>query len=148
MPTTDTFNWAREFLGAPTVGFPGPPAVLASRIMMRYACLEDALHVQPGMEYGNALRDSFLPETGCAVHAALEMLRLAKSVGLDAAYAHAERYWANYEQQSPANVAHGQRGRAQATAIVPVFERWLATWGTPQEEMTHYRLSADKIKES
>lgn len=142
MATSDSFHWAKKYLGASMTVYPGHSVVLATMVMMRYPDFATASRTEPGKNCPNALQDGFIPGAGCAVYAALRFLEYAQKEGLDAAYDHAERYWKGWENQHASNVEKGLEGRRQAILIQPLFEKCFAAWGTPQEELTVYRLTS------
>lgn len=139
MSNSNTYEWEKNVLGEHGE-YPGHPVVLACMIMDRYQDLCTASTREPGQDDNNALRDSFIPGTGCAVYAALHTLCLAKDQGLEAGYAHAERYWAGWEQQNPNNVAGAAHGREQAKRIKVRFEERLRVWGTSHDPGSPYRV--------
>lgn len=141
MSNMDTYRWEKQELGEPGE-YPGHPVVLACMVMDRYQDLATACICEPGHDYYNALRDSFIPGTGCAVRAALDTLRFAQESGLDTAYAHAERYWLGWEQQHPSNVPRATHGREQAAHIKGRFEKHLVLWGTPADPGSPYRIQS------
>ena len=138
MSNMDTRTWEQELLNE-AVEYPGHPVVLACMVMDRYPDLETAMRREPGREFANALRDSFIPGAGCAVHAALDTLRYALTIGLDAAYAHADRYWASWERQDSANAARAASGRKQGERLKNRFECLLNTWGTENDPGSPFR---------
>lgn len=141
MPTTDGYRWEREALGE-HAEYPGHPVILACMVMDRYPDLAAACTREPGQDFYNALRDSFIPGAGCAVHAALDTLRHAQAHGLVAAYTHAERYWQGWEQQHANNVPRAAHGRVQAERLKGRFEEHLTTWGTPSDPGSPYRAQS------
>lgn len=141
MPTMDSYRWEQEVLGE-HAEYPGHPVVLACMVMDRYPSLEVAVRREPGRDFGNALGDNFIPGAGCAVHAALDTLRLAQTAGLEAAYAHAERYWDGWARQQPNNAPRAAHGREQAERLKGSFEERLSTWGTPADPGSPYRVQA------
>lgn len=138
MATMDSYNWEKEHLGEHGV-YPNHPIIGACMVMDRYPNLVAALERRPGSEFGHALSDSFIPGAGCAVHAALDTLRFAQTQGLDAAYAHAARYWDGWEEQHEKNKASAEKGRLQADRIKPYFEARLKVWGTAEDPGSKYR---------
>ncbi len=139
MSTMDSYRWGQEVLGD-SVEYPGHPVILACMVMDRYPNLASACAREPGQEFYNALRDGFIPGAGCAVHAALDTLRHAHDRGLEAAYAHAERYWLGWEQQHPNNVPRAAHGREQCERIKAHFESRLKTWDTSEDTGSPYRV--------
>lgn len=139
MPTIDSYRWAQEALGE-NGEYPGHPIVLACMVMDRYPDILAAMRREPGRDFGNALRDSFIPGAGCAVHAALESLRQGREHGPAAAYAHAERYWQGWEEQRTDNASSAARGREQCERIKARFEAQLKTWGTSDDPGSPYRI--------
>lgn len=137
MPTMDSYRWEQEVLGE-HAEYPGHPVILACMVMDRYPDLDAAVRREPGQEFGNALSDNFIPGSGCAVHAALDTLRYAKEIGLEAAYAHAERYWQGWELQHPSNVTRAAHGREQCERIKARFEGRLNAWGTSEDPGSPY----------
>lgn len=144
MPTIDSYRWENEVLGE-HAEYPGHPLILACMVMDRYPNIETALCREQGREFGNALSDNFIPGAGCAVHAALDTLRHAMDVGLEAAYAHADRYWLGWEQQNPKNVPGAAHGRDQAERIKGKFEAQLRSWGSPKDAGSPYRIQAQTL---
>lgn len=144
MPTSDSFHWEKAVLGE-SCEYPGHPLVLSCMVMDRYADLATACSRESGCEFYNALTDSFIPGAGCAVHAALDMLRAAQTHGLPEAYALADRYWQGWEQQNADNGPSAERGRAQALRLQSRFEEKLKTWGTPSDPGSPYRLEANVV---
>lgn len=138
MTTMDSYAWHKEHLGESGV-YPGHPIIGACLVMDRYPDLASALARRPGSDFGNALSDGFIPGAGCAVHAALDTLRFAQTQGLDAAYAHAARYWDGWEAQNEKNKASAEKGRLQAERIKPYFEARLKVWGGPEDAGSPYR---------
>lgn len=139
MPTMDSYRWEQEVLGE-HAEYPGHPIILACMLMDRYPDLNTAVRREPGREFGNALSDNFIPGAGCAVHAALDTLRHAQEHGLEAAYAHAERYWLGWERQHPDNVPRAAHGREQCERIKTRFEDRQKTWGTSKDPGSLYRV--------
>jgi hypothetical protein len=124
-------------------GYPGHPVLIGTLTMDRYASYAHATTVAPGSPHANALRDGFIPGAGCAVHAALDCLKLALDGAANsrsAALAEAERYWINWEHQSANNATRAAIGRSQAErAQARYFER-LEGWQTGKLPPCPYRL--------
>lgn len=140
MPTMNSYQWEQERLGEHAV-YPGHPVILACMVMDRYPSLLAARGTdQLSPTFGNALSDSFIPGAGCAVHAALDVLRYAQVVSVEAAYELAESYWHGWERQHPNNVPGAAKGREQCVRIKARFESMLKTWGTPEDPGSPYRV--------
>lgn len=141
MPTMDSYRWEQDVLGEHGE-YPGHPVILACMVMDRYPDLDAAVRREAGREFGNALSDNFIPGAGCAVHAALDTLRYAQEHGLEAAYAHAERYWTGWEQQHQNNAPRAAHGREQCERIKARFESQLKIWGTSEDPGSPFRIQA------
>lgn len=140
MSTSRTFEWEKESLGA-HIQYPGHPLVLATMIMDRYPSLDIATSRPPGDDFVRALSDSFIPGSGCAVHAALGFLTMSMDGRLETAKEQADRYWSGWEQQSPANREKGWVGREQARTIEPAFLERLAAWRCGHPLASRYRVT-------
>ena len=141
MPSSSTYQWAEETLGE-HVQYPGHPVVIACMVMDRYASLAEAMDKPDGQTYGNALADSFLPGSGCAVYAGLELLSAAAKTTLEDGLALATRYWEGYAEQgnSQEHAEKVARGLKQAEHLLPRLRSRFAQWGTDEDLGSVYRL--------
>jgi len=126
MATPESWVWEQDRLGEP-VEYPGHPLVLATMVLDRYTSLDAA---------ADALGDSFIIGSGCAVRCAMDVLEAALSGNagaLESAYVHAEHYWNGWATQTSSDAAGVTRGRVQADRMRPTFMRRLADWkgGSP-----------------
>lgn len=134
-----TDKWEQDELGE-SGEYPGHPVILACMVMDRYPNLESARTVDPGESSNRALRDNFIPGSGCAVNAALNTLERATTEGLESAYKGSEDYWTGWELQSPKNAERAAHGRAQAEKMKAGFESRLKTWGSDKDPGSAYRV--------
>lgn len=140
MATRETFEWQNQWLNGEGVAYPGHPVVLATMVMERYESLEHATRLEDGRNFGNALSDSFIPGSGCAVSCALDVLKLAQGGQQAQALERAQRYWDGYAEQSPRNAKNVAEGLAQADLVMPRFEALLAGWTGPQDLGSPFRV--------
>lgn len=140
MPTLETYQWEKAVLGE-RIQYPGHPLVIAAMIMDRYSSFEAAGFRKPGADFYNAISDSFIPGSGCAVSAAMEVLKRSLHGQVDLAKQEADRYWNHWEQQSASNRQRAEVGREQARRIEPLFMERLAAWQSGQPGNSPYRLS-------
>lgn len=132
----DRENWCTSHLGTKVPVFPGHPVVLAAMVIDRYATLNDA------KAHMGAIRDGFIPGSGCAVWAALDFLDKFHSAGPSAAYKGAEQYWKNWESQQDTNKTAAHLGRLEADKIQPYLEAVLPAWFAGTREPTPYSIES------
>ncbi len=116
-----------QVLGPSGAVYPGHPLTLAHLIVLSFPSLGAALHKEPDATYGVALSSGAIPGAGSNVHAALDLMRYACSLGLEAAIAWGDEYWASCT--SGANF--GERtapGQAQADILKPAFREAFYKW--------------------
>lgn len=141
MSTMQTHEWAQAFFSENVI-YPGHPLVTATMIMDRYENLAHAEQRFENQQFLNALSDSFIPGAGCAVHRALDVLRLVQgSGGVEAAKALAADYWDGWERQHANNKGPAAKGRMQAEQILPHFLARLEGWITGKPLPSIFRLS-------
>lgn len=140
MATRETFEWERAWLENQSVAYPGHPVVLATMVMERYSSLEHATRREGDRDFGNALSDSFIPGSGCAVSCALSVLQLAQAGQREQALELARSYWEGYGKQSPLNAPNVAAGLAQLSLILPRFEALLLSWGSVADPGSPFRV--------
>jgi hypothetical protein len=139
MTNRDTLKWAQENLGTEEIAYPTHPVVVACMVMDRYANLEQACSREPGAQYGRALQDDFIPGSGCAVWAGLDVLRHAQSGNLSDALALAESYWENVARNFPQRPQENTLGRSQGAQLQAALQARLQVWGTENDKGSRYR---------
>ncbi len=122
--------WEQEHLAEP-VRYPGHPVVLACMVMDRYESFEDAFAAVAQGGVPAALKDPFIPGSGCAVYAALDLLAEARGGRFEYALNHAQAYWHTFES-SDASKEASAAGRAQASKMLPYFESRVKAWADPR----------------
>lgn len=132
-------GWCQAHLGKRVPTFPGHPVVLACMVMDRYGSLSDA------KADSAALKDGFIPGSGCAVWAALDLLEACQKLSLEEALKQSEHYWQNWEAQSNANAIAAQDGRAEATHLMPFLQEHVLNWlqgNRPPQYATCLKMAA------
>lgn len=144
MTHMQTLQWEEEHVGAALV-YPTHPVAMACMVMDRFANLEDATSKSETAMYCHALVDDFLPGSGCAVMAGLDVLKLAKAGNLQGAHALAERYWQNVETNFPARQELNAAGRSQGEKLKARLESRLQVWETDKDTPSLYRIQLEAI---
>ena len=144
MPNIQTLSWEDTHVGE-ALANPTHPVAMACMVMDRYESLAHAQAKSKGAGCGNALADDFLPGSGCAVQAGLDVLKLAQAGNLQGAYALAERYWRNVETNFPTREAANAAGRAQGEKLKALLESHLQVWGTERDAPSSYRVQVEAL---
>ncbi len=125
MPSSDIPLQFRLF-GSGGAVYPGHAVTLAYAIMQAYPSLEAALTRRANESFPEALGNNDIPGAGGCVYSALEILRLAYSVGLDAAFERGDEIWLSETQ-----TAYTDRrlpGQIQADGLKEAFRTIFASW--------------------
>lgn len=139
MGSMSTYEWEREVL-CDHGEYPGHPVVLGVMVMDRYHSFDHANQTPRGGQYYNAISDSFIPGSGCAVSSTMSVLKLGLELGAEAAFKEAERYWQGWEDQSPKNLKSAARGREQAEKMKHLFVQRLEAWKVGEVIDSKWRL--------
>lgn len=106
--------------------YPGHAVVLAYIIMDEFPSYAAAMKKDKGVEYVNALTSDKVPGAGGCVQAALDLLREARLLSIEAAIFRADERWVS--ETSGGYLKYRELGQAQADGLKPHLIAKFANW--------------------